>query len=91
MPHILTPTYLSLRLITVYLLIICRLSYSSFWHVICDYLLMLSGLCSNYDIMMLSCLYYALIMMYDDYHLYEIIVPMRLSCSSRHQIHLFHN
>ena len=29
-------------------------------------------------------------MMYDDYHLYEIIVPMRLSCSSRHQIPLFH-
>ena len=52
--------------------------------------MMLLGLCSNYDIMMLSCLYYALIMrlrqltchvdalimMYDDYHLYEIIVPM---------------
>ena len=65
--------------------------------------MMLLGLFSNYDIMMLACLYYALIMMlrqltclcrcfdYDDYHLYEIIVLMRLSCSSHHQIHLFHN
>ena len=67
--------------------------------------MMLTRLFSDYDIMMLSCLYYALIMrlrqltclcrclimMYDDYHLYEIIVPMRLSCSSRHQIPLFHN
>ena len=28
-PHILTPAYLSLRLITVYLLIICGLNYTS--------------------------------------------------------------
>ena len=28
--------------------------------------------------------------MYDDYHLYEIIVRVRLSSSSRHQIPLFH-
>ena len=50
---------------------------------------MLSGLCSNYDIMMLSCLYYALIMMLQrltclcrcfDYDFMMIIIYMKLLC-----------
>ena len=63
MPHILTPTYLSLRLITVYLLIICRLSYTSFWHVICDYLMML-WCYQDYALIMILWCYHAYIMLW---------------------------